>query len=167
MYHTSVLAPRARTSAFKLKNIQHTDGFKTIRDGGEEYDKIHEVSSTEHRAPMASKSDDIEIKSGQTTDQDRSHSAGKAIECDVLQCSAEPMRSALNAAINLEEIGTAGANDLQSFLATVAETSHTLTGAHEVKPAKTKQHLEDMRLLVSVTVVNLKRGMTKEEIRFT
>lgn len=81
----------------------------------------------------------------------------------------QSVRLALNAAIDLETHLDTGAENphLKSFMSAVAEAGRVLLQVHERHPAQAKWHREDIRLLVSVAMVNLERELSHEEVQAT
>ncbi|KAG7382676.1 hypothetical protein PHYPSEUDO_004646 [Phytophthora pseudosyringae] len=75
--------------------------------------------------------------------------------------------SALNAAVSVEETHpeTTGVNPrIGAFVSATAEAGKMLVEVHAEHPVQAERHLEDMRLLMSVAVVNLERELSVEVV---
>ncbi|KAK1940091.1 hypothetical protein P3T76_008414 [Phytophthora citrophthora] len=71
--------------------------------------------------------------------------------------------SALKAAVAVENSETTGVNAHQGdFVSATVEAAKMLVGVHKQHPVQCERHLEDMRLLMSVAIVNLENGMTAD-----
>ncbi|KAE9044532.1 hypothetical protein PR003_g5598 [Phytophthora rubi] len=74
--------------------------------------------------------------------------------------------SALNGAIAVEIHPDARGIGpfVRAFLSATAEAGQKLVEVHAQHPVQTERHLEDMRLLLSVAVANLERGLSRDEV---
>ncbi|KAG1706747.1 hypothetical protein DVH05_027600 [Phytophthora capsici] len=72
--------------------------------------------------------------------------------------------SALNAAVTVENSETTGVfnSSIGDFVSATAEAAKMLVGVHKQHPVQCERHLEDMRLLMSVAIMNLENGMSAD-----
>ncbi|ETN11750.1 hypothetical protein, variant 1 [Phytophthora nicotianae INRA-310] len=73
--------------------------------------------------------------------------------------------TALDAAIGVER--SSGNSCVEAFVAATAEAGRKLVEVHEEHPVQAERHLEDMRLLMSVAVDNLKGDLAAGEVKMS